>query len=200
MPPRRNTRPADNPQPLPCPGFQLLLTSLLDHREAAREASLSSQPIAHWEPSSQPELLWDILAGHSEMVTAEELDAICQAVPSPPLSQEHETALKSAAFLLPLPVVEQSICAMETVLSQSQGGEPDITQVPIEVLNELHKVMPSPASRLPDQLARTASFQMARESGSKGSSPMDISPPPPGWLSAAPVHRFITLGVTVGRP
>jgi hypothetical protein len=85
---------------------------------------------------------------------------------------------------------------METVLSQSQGTELDVTQIPVEVLNELRKIVPSPASRLPHQLARTPSFQQARESGSKGSSPMDISPPPLplGQLSAAPVHRFFAPG------
>jgi hypothetical protein len=51
------------------------------------------------------------------------------------------------------------------------------------LLNELRKVVPLPASHLPEQIARTPSFQLARESGSKGSSPMDISPPPPGVLS-----------------
>jgi hypothetical protein len=157
-------------------------------------ASESSQPIARWEPSSQPELLWDIIAGRTELVSAEELEAIREAVPSPPLSQEHTDAVTSAAFSLPLPVVEQSILAMETVLSQSQGREPDVTQIPVEVLNELRKIIPSPASRLPQQIARTPSFQHARESGSKGSSPMDISPPPPGLLSAVPVHRFIAPG------
>jgi hypothetical protein len=151
-------------------------------------ASVTSQPIARWEPSSQPELLWDIIAGHSEMVSAEELKAIRIVVPSPPLSQEHTQAVSAAAFSLPIPVVEQSILAMETVLSQSQGAEPDVTQIPVEVLNELRKVVPSPASRLPEQIARTPSFQMARESGSKGSSPMDISPPPPGLLSGIPIH------------
>jgi hypothetical protein len=156
MPPRRNTRPADNPQPLPRPGFQLLLTSLLAHREAARVASESSQPIARWEPSSQPELLWDIIAGRTELVSAEELEAIREAVPSPPLSQEHADAVTSAAFSLPLPVVEQSILAMETVLSQSQGREPDVTQIPVEVLNELRKIIPSPASRLPQCYGRLA--------------------------------------------
>jgi hypothetical protein len=178
MPPRRNTRPEDNPQPAPRPGFQLLLTSLLAHREAAHVASESSQPIVRWEPSSQPELPWDIIAGRSEMVSADELEAIRLAVPSPPLSQEHTLAVASAAFSLPLPVVEQSILAMEEVLSQSQGIEPDVTQIPLEVLQELWKVVPSPASRLPFQITCTLSFQMARESGSKGSSPMDISPPP----------------------
>jgi hypothetical protein len=178
MPPRRNTRPEDNPQPAPRPGFQLLLTSLLAHREAAHVASESSQPIVRWEPSSQPELPWDIIAGRSEMVSADELEAIRLAVPSPPLSQEHTLAVASAAFSLPLPVVEQSILAMEEVLSQSQGIEPDVTQIPLEVLQELWKVVPSPASRLPFQITCTPSFQMARESGSKGSSPMDISPPP----------------------
>jgi hypothetical protein len=179
MPPRRNTRPVDNPQPLPRPGFQLLLTSLLAHREAARVASETSQPIVRWEPSSQPELLWDIIAGRTELVSAEELEAIREAVPSPPLSQEQADAVTSAAFSLPLPVVEQSILAMETVLSLSQGRDPDVTQIPVEVLNELRKIVPSPASRLPEQVARTPSFQIVRDSGSKGSSPMDISPPPP---------------------
>jgi hypothetical protein len=200
MPPHRNTRPADNPQPLPRPGFQLLLTSLLAHREAARVASETSQPIACWEPSSQPELLWDIIAGRSEMVSAEEYEAIRTAVPSPPLSQDHSDAVVSVAFSLPVPVVEQSILAMEAVLSQSQGAEPDVTQIPIEVLNELRKVVPSPASRLPAQLARTPSFQIARESGLKGSSPMDISPPLPGLPSAAPVHRTSCPGDNPEHP
>jgi hypothetical protein len=158
-------------------------------------ASESSQPIARWEPSSQPKLLWDIIAGRTELVSAEELEAIREAVPSPPLSQEQSNAVTSAAFSLPLPVVKQSILAMEMVLSQSQGREPDVTQIPVEVLNELRKIIPSPASRLPQQIARTPSFQQARDSGSKGSSPMDISPPPlPELLSAVPVHRFIAPG------
>jgi hypothetical protein len=192
MPPCRNTRPEDNPQPLPCPGFQLLLTSLLAHREAARVASESSQPIAHWEPSSQPELLWDIIAGRSEMVSAEEMEAIHIAVPSPPLSQEHTDAVALAVFSLPVLVVEQSIRAMEAVLSQSQGAEPNVTQILVEVLNKLRKVVPSLASRLPAQLARTPSFQLARESGSKGSLPMDISPPPSGTASGCS-HPLLLL-------
>jgi hypothetical protein len=195
-------RPVDNPQPMPHPGFQLLLTSLLAHREAAREVSISSQPIVHWEPSSQPELLWDILAGRSKIVSAAELEAICVAVPSPPLSQEHVTAVALAVQSLPIPVIEQSILAMEAVLSQSQGVEPDVAQVPLEVLNALREVVPSPASRLPVQLSHSMSFQMARESGSRGSLPMDISlsPPLPGLLSAAPVHRFINLGDNLDIP
>jgi hypothetical protein len=199
-PPRRNTRPADNPQLMPRPGFQLLLMSLLAHREAARQASISSQPIARWEPSSQPELLWDILAGRSEVVSAEELEAICIAVPSPPLSQEHIASIHLAVTSLPIPVVEKSILAMEAVLSQSQGAEPDVTQVPLEVLNVLRVVVPSPASHLPDQLARLASFQHTRESGSKGSSPMDISLSPPQGISALPVHHFIAPGDNPGIP
>jgi hypothetical protein len=146
-----------------------------------------------WEPSSQPELLWDIIAGRSELVSAEELDAIHVAVPSPPLSQEHISAVQSAVTTLPVPVVDQSILAMESVLSQSQGVEPDVTQIPLKLLDALRKIVPSLASRLLEQLARTASFQMARESGSKGSSPMDISPPP-GQLSVVPVHCFIAPG------
>jgi hypothetical protein len=148
--------------------------------------SESSQPIARWEPSSQPELLWDIIAGRSEMVTAEEFEAIRVAVPSPPLSQEHTHAVAAAASSLPLDIVDQSILAMEAVLSQSQGMELDVTQIPIEVINELRKVVPSPVSCLPEQLACTPSFQQARELGLKGLSPMDISPPPLGWSSVAP--------------
>jgi hypothetical protein len=178
---------------MPRPGFQLLLMSLLAHREAARQASISSQPIARWEPSSQPKLLWDILAGRSKIVSVAELEAIRIAVPSPPLSQEHVDAVHSAVTSLPIPVVEQSILVMETVLSQSQGAEPDVTQVPLEVLNALWVVVPSLASRLPVQMAHSASFQHARESGSKGSSPMDISPPPPG-LFVLSVHHFIAPG------
>jgi hypothetical protein len=160
MPPHHNTRPADNPQPMPRPGFQLLLTSLLAHREAAWESSLSSQPIARWEPSSQPELLWDILAGRTEVVSATEYDALWEAVPSQPSqpSQEHVNAVSSAVAALPLAAVESSVLAMETVLSQSQGREPDVTQVPVEVLNALRLIVPSPASRLPDQMTHSASF------------------------------------------
>jgi hypothetical protein len=120
------------------------------------------------------------------MVSVEELEAIRIAVPSPPLSQEHTNAVAAAAASLPPLIVKQSILAMEAVLSQSQGIEPDVTQIPVEVINELCKVVPSPASRLPAQLAHTPSFQQARESGSKGSSPMDISPPPLERPSVAP--------------
>jgi hypothetical protein len=62
MPPRRNTRPADNPQPLPRPGFQSVLNSLLAQRDAALGVTVPSQPIARWESSSQPEILWELLA------------------------------------------------------------------------------------------------------------------------------------------
>jgi hypothetical protein len=70
MPPRRNTRPADNPHPLPRPGFQTVLNSLLAQRDAALGVTIPSQPIARWESSSQPESSQPILHPPRELPIA----------------------------------------------------------------------------------------------------------------------------------
>jgi type VI protein secretion system component VasK len=91
MPPRRNTRPADNPHPLPRPGFQTVLNSLLAQRDAALGVTIPSQPIARWESSSQPEILWELLAEQRRAGIA------------PSLSQEQNAAVEAAIAHIPPP-------------------------------------------------------------------------------------------------
>jgi hypothetical protein len=161
MPPRRNTRPADNPQPPPRPGFQTILNSLLAQRDAALGVRVPSQPIARWESSSQPEILWELLAERRRAGLA------------PSLSQEQNAAVEAAIAHIPPAVVDNTIVEMEEAAAASQGGSPAITVVSDEFWNALQALLP--ASKIPDIVTTTPAFQEARASTSGGSSPMDTS-------------------------
>jgi hypothetical protein len=161
MPPRRNTRPADNPQPPPRPGFQTILNSLLAQRDAALGVRVPSQPIARWESSSQPEILWELLAERRRAGVA------------PSLSQEQNAAVEAAIAHIPPAVVDNTIVEMEEAAAASQGGSPALTVVSDEFWNALQALLP--ASGIPDIITTTPAFQEARASTSGGSSPMDTS-------------------------
>jgi hypothetical protein len=161
MPPRRNTRPADNPHPLPRPGFQSVLNSLLAQRDAALGVTVPSQPIARWESSSQPEILWELLAERRRAGIA------------PSLSQEQNAAVEAAIAHIPPTVVDNTILEMESAAAASQGGSPALTVVSDEFWNALQALLP--ASGIPDIITTTPAFQEARTSTSGGSSPMDTS-------------------------
>jgi hypothetical protein len=161
MPPRRNTRPADNPQPLPRPGFQTVLNSLLAQRDAALGVTIPSQPIARWESSSQPEILWELLAERRRAGVA------------PSLSQEQNAAVEAAIAHIPSAVVDNTIVEMEQAVAASQGGSPALTVVSDEFWNALQALLP--ASGIPDTIVTTPAFQEARDPISGGSSPMDTS-------------------------
>jgi hypothetical protein len=161
MPPRRNTRPADNPQPPPRPGFQTVLNSLLAQRDAALGVTIPSQPIARWESSSQPEILWELLAERRRAGIA------------PSLSQEQNAAVESAIAHIPPSVVNNTIVEMESAAAASQGGSPALTVVSDEFWNALQALLP--ASGIPDTITTTPAFQEARAPSSGGSSPMDTS-------------------------
>jgi hypothetical protein len=171
MPPCRNTRPADNPQPLPRPGFQTILNSLLAQRDAALGVTVPSQPIARWESSSQPEILWELLAEQRRA-----------GVP-PSLSQEQNAAVEAAISHIPPSVIDNTILEMEGAVATSQGGSPALTIVSDEFWEALQTILP--ASGIPTVITRGPSFQGARQSPAfGGSSPMDTSsdgilaPPP----------------------
>jgi hypothetical protein len=161
MPPRRNTRPADNPHPLPRPGFQTVLNSLLAQRDAALGVTIPSQPIARWESSSQPEILWELLAERRRAGVA------------PSLSQEQNAAVEAAIAHIPPAVVDDTIAEMEQAVAASQGGSPALTVVSDEFWNALQALLP--ASGIPDAIVTTPAFQEARDPISGGSSPMDTS-------------------------
>jgi hypothetical protein len=161
MPPRRNTRPADNPQPPPRPGFQTILNSLLAQRDAALGVRVPSQPIACWESSSQPEILWELLAERRRAGIA------------PSLSQEQNAVVEAAIAHIPSTVVNNTIVEMEEAAAASQGGSPALTVVSDEFWNALQALLP--ASGIPDIITTTPAFQEARASTSGGSSPMDTS-------------------------
>jgi hypothetical protein len=161
MPPRRNTRPADNPHPLPRPGFQTVLNSLLAQRDAALGVTIPSQPVVRWESSSQPEILWELLAERRRAGIA------------PSLSQEQNAAVEAAIAHIPPTVVDNTIIEMESAVAASQGGSPALTVVSDEFWNALQALLP--ASGIPITITTTPAFQEARVSTSGGSSPMDTS-------------------------
>jgi hypothetical protein len=135
------------------------------------------------------------MAGKLELIPQDKFDAICLAVPSPMLSQEHIDNLTATVPLLTPMTMGDAIMVMEEALAASQGGpSPALTIIPQELWNVLHEVMHSLASRLPDALAHSSSFSQVRNpTPSCGSSPMDLSPPSPGWL-AAPAPPIFPLG------
>jgi hypothetical protein len=160
MPPRRNTRPADNPQPLPRPGFQTVLNSLLAQRDAALGVRIPSQPIARWESSSQPEILWELLAERRRA-----------GIP-PTLSQEQDAAVEAALAHIPTATVNDTIVEMETAVAQSQGASPALTVVSDAFWDAIQAALP--ASGIPPIVTQGPAFQEARPTSlSAGSSPMD---------------------------
>jgi hypothetical protein len=162
MPPRRNTRPADNPHPLPRPGFQTVLNSLLAQRDAALGVRIPSQPIARWESSSQPEILWELLAEKRRA-----------GIP-PTLSQEQDAAVEAALAHIPTATVNDTIVEMESAVALSQGASPALTVVSDAFWDAIQAALP--ASGIPPIVTRGPSFQEARApSHSAGSSPMDTS-------------------------
>jgi hypothetical protein len=181
MPPCQNTRPADNPQPLPCPGFQTVLNSLLAQRDAALGVTVPSQPIAHWESSSQPEILWELLAERR------------QAGIPPTLSQEQNAAVEAAILHIPPTIVDNTILEMENAVAALQGASPALTVVSDEFWEALQVILP--ASGIPTVITRRPSFQEARQpTPSGGSSLMDTSldgivappPHPPSLITPLP--------------
>jgi hypothetical protein len=190
MPPRRNTRPADNPHPLPRPGFQTVLNSLLAQRDAALGVTIPSQPIARWESSSQPEILWELLAERRRA-----------GVP-PSLSQEQNAAVEAAIAHIPPTIVENTIVDMETAVATSQGASPALTVVSDDFWNALQAILP--ASGIPTVVTEGQAFQEARRpTVSEASSPMDtssdgISAPPPH--SPSLITPFPALGDLPGAP
>jgi hypothetical protein len=162
MPPCRNTRPADNPQPLPRPGFQSVLNSLLAQRDAALGVTVPSQPIARWESSSQPEILWELLAERRRA-----------GIP-PSLSQEQNAAVEAAIAHIPTTTVNDTIAEMEAAIATSQGNSPALTVVSDDFWNALQVILP--ASGIPPVITQGPAFsQRQEEANSGGSSPMDTS-------------------------
>jgi hypothetical protein len=175
--PRRNTRHFNSPLGIgnpPPPGFQTVLNSLLAQRDAALGVSVPSQPIARWSSSSQPEILWELLAERRRA-----------GIP-PTLSQEQNATLEAAIAHIPSTVVDDTIVTMEEAVQASQGGpSPSLTIVSDSFWEALQLALL--ASGIPVQITSTPSFTEARHpSQSAGSSPMDISSdlPSPGWLAA----------------
>jgi hypothetical protein len=171
--PRRNTRHFNEPPGIgnpPPPGFQTVLNSLLAQRDAALGVPAQSQPVARWESSSQPEILWELLAERRRV-----------GIP-PSLSQEQNAAIEAAIAHNPVQTVETTIAEMETAVSASQGASPALTIVSDTFWNALQDALP--ASGIPELVTSTPAFQTARQpTASGGLSPMDISsednlPPP----------------------
>jgi hypothetical protein len=143
-------------------------------RDAALGVSVPSQPVARWASSSQPEILWELLAERRRA-----------GIP-PTLSQEQDAALEAAIAHIPVNVVNDTITTMEEAVQASQGGpSPALTVVSDTFWEALQLALP--ASGIPDQITSTPPFTEARQpSQSAGSLPMDISwdLPSPGRLAA----------------
>jgi hypothetical protein len=190
--PRRYTRHFNSPPGIgnpPPPGFQTVLNSLLAQRDAALGVSVPSQPVARWESSSQPEILWELLAERRRA-----------GIP-PTLSQEQNAALEAAIAHIPTGVVNETITTMEEAVQASQGNQsPSLTVVSDGFWEALQLALP--ASGIPAQLTSTPPFTVARHTPqSMGSSPMDISSdlPSPGQL-AAPATPLLQLGDDPNAP
>jgi hypothetical protein len=171
--PRRNTRHFNSPPGIgnpPLPGFQTVLNSLLAQRDAALGVTVPSQPIARWSSSSQPEILWELLAERRRA-----------GIP-PTISQEQNAALEAAIAHIPTTIVTDTIVSMEEAAQASQEGlSPALTVVSDTFWEAIQLALP--ASGIPAQITTTPSFTEARHpSQSVGSSPMDISSdlPSPG--------------------
>jgi hypothetical protein len=190
--PRRHTRHFLPPPGIgnpPPPGFQSVLNSLLAQRDAALGVSVPSQPIARWSSSSQPEILWELLAERRRA-----------GIP-PTLSQEQDAALEAAIAHIPVAIVNDTITSMEEAVQASQGGpSPALTIVSDNFWEALQLALP--ASGIPDQITSTLPFTEARHpSQSTGSSPMDISSdlPTPG-RPAAPAPPLPQTGDAPDAP
>jgi hypothetical protein len=190
MPPRRNTRPADNPQPLPRPGFQTVLNALLAQRDAALGVTIPSQPIACWESSSQPEILWELLAERRRA-----------GVP-PTLSQEQNAAVEATIAHIPPTTINNTIVEMEAEVALSQGCSPALTVVSDQFWEVLQAALP--ASAIPPIITKGPAFQESRQQSlSGGSSPMDTSSD--GIIAPAPhspslITPLPALGDLPGAP
>jgi hypothetical protein len=123
--------------------------------------TVPSQPIARWESSSQPEILWELLAERRRA-----------GVP-PSLSQEQNAAVEAAIAHIPPAIVNHTIVEMETAVAASQGASPALTVVSDDFWNALQAALP--ASGIPPIVTEGPTFQVARRSGSADSSPMDTS-------------------------
>jgi hypothetical protein len=190
--PRRNTRHFNSPPGIgnpPPPGFQTVLNSLLAQRDAALGVSVPSQPIARWSSSSQPEILWELLAERRRA-----------GIP-PTLSQEQNAALEAAIAHIPPTTVNDTIVSMEEAVLASQGGHsPALTVVSDTFWEAIQLALP--ASGIHADITTTPPFTEARHpSQSMGSSPMDISSdlPSPGRL-AAPAPSPLQLGDDPNAP
>jgi hypothetical protein len=190
--PRRNTRHFNPPPGIgnpPPPGFQTVLNSLLAQRDAALGVTVPSQPIARWSSSSQPEILWELLAERRRA-----------GVP-PTLSQEQNAALEAAIAHIPPAIVNNEIVTMEEAIQASQGGpSPALTVVSDTFWEAVQLALP--ASGIPAEFTTAPAFTAARHSSqSAGSSPMDISSdlPSPGRL-VAPVSPPRQLGDEPNAP
>jgi hypothetical protein len=147
---------------MPRPGFQSVLNSLLAQRDAALGVTVPSQPIARWESSSQPEILWELLAERRRA-----------GVP-PSLSQEQNAAVEAAIAHIPSTTVNDTIVEMENAIATSQGNSPALTVVSDDFWNALQAALPP--SGIPPVITQGLTFQKPRQQvSSGGSSPMDTS-------------------------
>jgi hypothetical protein len=183
-------RPADNPQPLPRPGFQTVLNALLAQRDAALGVMIPSQPIAHWESSSQPEILWELLAERRRA-----------GIP-PTLSQEQNAAIEAAIAHVLSTTINNTIVEMESAVALSQGCSPALTVVSDQFWEALQAALP--ASGIPPIITKGPAFQESRQQSlSGGSSPMDTSSD--GIIAPAPhspslITPLPALGDLPGAP
>jgi hypothetical protein len=125
--------------------------------------------------------LFTILSSQATVVVQEELDAIREAVPSPPETPTLEIILEVVERVLPVlsnEVTNMLIQAMEQVLARSTDpNNLELNDVPPEVWAALHTAVPARGSTLNEAISHSSSFAEAREShGSGASSPMDDSP------------------------
>jgi hypothetical protein len=145
--------------------------------------TVPSQPIVCWESSSQPEILWELLAERRRA-----------GVP-PTLSQEQNAAIEAAIAHIPTTTVDNTIVEMETAIALSQGNSPALTVVSDDFWNALQAALLP--SGIPPVVTQGPAFQQARQQlSSGGSSLMDTSsdgiaapaPHPPSLITPLPAR------------
>jgi hypothetical protein len=145
-----------------------------------------------YQPDAPPvyHTLFAILSSQATVVAQEEMDAIREAVPSPPDTPSPEVVLEAVERVLPVltpDTINNSVQAMEQVLAQSSNPAGlELADVPPQVWAVLRVAVPSKGSTIHDSISRAPSFAEARDSiRSANSSPMNES------LTNGPLPLFL---------
>ncbi|KAN0135287.1 hypothetical protein V8E53_006852 [Lactarius tabidus] len=180
----------DNPHSNLPPSFPARFMTVLELYRAQRDTLSQVQDAppsptfrVQYQPDTPPvyHTLFAILSSQATVVAQEEMDAIREAVPSPPDTPTPEVILEAVERVLPVltpDTINNSVHAMEQVLAQSSNPAGlELADVPPQVWAALRVAVPSKGSSIHDSISRASSFAEARDSiRSANLSPMNKSP------------------------